>query len=478
MLIPIQDNVVVINANGELCGTRGPLDLDPIQHHLFHKMLLGGYALEDLTSDFPKAEASGTDRILTALTRFIQKCGYFKLVQWHPPREIDIIIVDRGWQGVFQHSVDLWQLLSKQYRVLLIAPVEPPYGFDVELSEYLVTPERLGGDDGSMTHFISIARTLLKKLRPKLCFVSHRALMGYFYDTAESIPTIVHGDHHFDDHMAIGKHMASARESLDPVSAIQEMLYTQMTGTSHSLTDSHASYLMTKHAAEVWFYTDEQRELAWRAHGEMSPKFKVVLPLINSVAFSPTDADGKEPILLFCTTNRGKAMRRKGLDPLRAVLSRLPASSRIRMVINDKDDVPEDMLQSPQVEVIERLPKSEMAKIYRAARAYCRVSGDDSSPVSVLEAMAAGVPVIVSPNIAFHIPSIRDCVNGFVVEPDDEELLLLRLQTILTDYALRISMGKKARQAALPYSFEANSWMFEPYVSNISTPEAADHVSV
>ncbi len=66
-------------------------------------------------------------------------------------------------------------------------------------------------------------------------------------------------------------------------------------------------------------------------------------------------------------------------------------------------------------------------------------------PVSLMEAMAAGVPVVTT-QIAGVSELVEDGVSGFLVPPGDGESLGDRLSQLLTDAALRQQMGTAGRE--------------------------------
>jgi glycosyltransferase involved in cell wall biosynthesis len=75
-------------------------------------------------------------------------------------------------------------------------------------------------------------------------------------------------------------------------------------------------------------------------------------------------------------------------------------------------------------------------------------------PMTALEAMACGVPVIVSEN-TFGLDVVRDGYNGYVVPIRDVGAIVDRLRLLAGDEALRSSMSKNARATAEEYSWEA-----------------------
>ncbi len=81
----------------------------------------------------------------------------------------------------------------------------------------------------------------------------------------------------------------------------------------------------------------------------------------------------------------------------------------------------------------------------QAARIYLLPSYNEGLPMSVLEAMAAGLPVITTP--VGGIPeAVTDGVEGFLVQPGDVDALAGRLAQLLQDDALTQQMGAAARR--------------------------------
>lgn len=88
----------------------------------------------------------------------------------------------------------------------------------------------------------------------------------------------------------------------------------------------------------------------------------------------------------------------------------------------------------------------DVATLYREHDVFVHFSDLDAFPYVVLEAQAAGLPVIVNPACGM-LEQVEDGVNGFLLQPQDTaaiELLLLRLRD---SAALRTQLGAQARQS-------------------------------
>jgi starch synthase len=94
----------------------------------------------------------------------------------------------------------------------------------------------------------------------------------------------------------------------------------------------------------------------------------------------------------------------------------------------------------------------DMPIIYRQADVLVLPSLVEGSAVVVLEAMACGLPVIVTPNVGAD--AVSDGVDGFVVPIRAPEAIAARLELLASDPDLRFRLGRAAlaRSASLDWS--------------------------
>ena len=76
------------------------------------------------------------------------------------------------------------------------------------------------------------------------------------------------------------------------------------------------------------------------------------------------------------------------------------------------------------------------------------------SPLKLLEAMAAGVPVVV-PRLGDLPDWVEDGVEGVLVEPGDRNALTAALRGLVADAGRRTRMGEAARARASSHSWES-----------------------
>lgn len=97
------------------------------------------------------------------------------------------------------------------------------------------------------------------------------------------------------------------------------------------------------------------------------------------------------------------------------------------------------------VTLLGRKDRKELRKFYQEISVFAHVSKQDTLPLTVLEAMASGLPVVGS-NIG-DIPQLVTEDVGFVTS-FDEEAIANSLLKLLGSEDLRLKLGKKARNKA------------------------------
>ncbi|MET0062176.1 MAG: glycosyltransferase family 4 protein [Candidatus Thiodiazotropha endolucinida] len=97
-----------------------------------------------------------------------------------------------------------------------------------------------------------------------------------------------------------------------------------------------------------------------------------------------------------------------------------------------------------QVELLGWVRGEQKQTLLETAAIYVLPSYHESLPMSVLEAMANGLPVIST--LVGGIPeAVSDGIEGYLVEPGDVDMLKERLAGLLRDEDLRRRMGKAGR---------------------------------
>ncbi len=149
----------------------------------------------------------------------------------------------------------------------------------------------------------------------------------------------------------------------------------------------------------------------------------------------PAVVDGGGPLRLVCVA---RDVPKKGLDQLARCL---PVDATLRLV------APCPRLEGPRV-TVGALPADAVPRALADAQAFvlpCRVAPDgdrDGVPVALMEAMAAGLPVVST--AVSGIPELVDDTVGWLVPPDDDASLR-RALLAAGDAAQRRRRGSAAR---------------------------------
>ena len=91
----------------------------------------------------------------------------------------------------------------------------------------------------------------------------------------------------------------------------------------------------------------------------------------------------------------------------------------------------------------------ELPALYADADVFAFPTLDDPFGMVLLEAAAAGLPVIASPHAGATADFVRDGVNGFVVEPTDTDAMAAAIARLGRDPRLRARMGEAAHTGTL-----------------------------
>ena len=97
--------------------------------------------------------------------------------------------------------------------------------------------------------------------------------------------------------------------------------------------------------------------------------------------------------------------------------------------------------------------REDVPKLMKLADAFLFPSESEGLGTSVLEAMAAGLPVVASRSGGIS-EIVEDGVTGFLAEPDDVRSMAEAVARLAEEPELAAGMGAKAHSAAQGYSFE------------------------
>ena len=174
----------------------------------------------------------------------------------------------------------------------------------------------------------------------------------------------------------------------------------------------------------------------------------VVIPNAVDVGAAPRSVSTRQPPLLV-TVGRLKAP--KDFPTFVRALGRLPAGSFEAMIVGDGPDRPrlEEEIRSGGLSGAVQLARErhDVPRLLAAADVFVLASRSEGHPVSVLEAMAAGLPVVAS-RVGGVPEQVVDGETGLLVDPGDPKPLAAALERLTGDPALRRRLGAAGRARA------------------------------
>ena len=167
----------------------------------------------------------------------------------------------------------------------------------------------------------------------------------------------------------------------------------------------------------------------------------------NRAMFGPRADNGDEIVI----SSMGRLGTRKGTWDLLEAFKRLAAEvPNVRLVLGGDGEIDKarsiverDGLEG-RVAIAGWLSGAEKLDVFNRTDIYALPSYHEGLPASIIEAMAAGAPIVSTP--VGGIPeAVTEAYNGFLVAPGDVDALHDRLRKLSLDADLRDRMGRRSR---------------------------------
>ncbi|MGE0057799.1 MAG: glycosyltransferase family 4 protein [Dehalococcoidia bacterium] len=182
--------------------------------------------------------------------------------------------------------------------------------------------------------------------------------------------------------------------------------------------------------------------------------------------------DGKLNILFL-----GRLEKRKGLSYLLRAFVQVKAQlPNVRLVVAGGYDERQkrayqrwvDETGVRDVVFVGFVPLEALPRYHHSCQIFCAPNtGNESQGIVLLEAMAAGLPVVAS-NIDGFAQVITHGVEGLLVRPKDGDALAAALLEVARDDDLRRTMGAKGSEQAQNYSWERISQRVLTYYERLA----------
>src|SRR5512140_3181321 len=189
-----------------------------------------------------------------------------------------------------------------------------------------------------------------------------------------------------------------------------------------------------------------ERWCAWMHRVTRNPN---LVAIANPVALAKTSATTREPALIAYT---GRYEPAKGLpDLLTAAAGLAPSTPRLRIECAGSGDVAGVREQARSLGIADRvtlhgwIEAQERDRLLARASVFVLPSHAEGLPMSLLEAMAAGCPVVAT-DVGGVPDLIVDGVNGLLVPAADAHALALAIHRVLRDSRLATQLALAARE--------------------------------
>jgi len=241
-------------------------------------------------------------------------------------------------------------------------------------------------------------------------------------------------------------------------------------GTFHAQREEHPIYRRGKRVLKLFMEKlDGKIAVSEAARDTIAPYFPgeyVIIPngidleLFSGPHVKPIDdyLDGRPNILFL-----GRLEKRKGfrylLEAFARVRQEIPRARLLVVGAYDEDDKEPFVRYAREkrilgVRFIGPVSDEEKARYYASCDLFCAPSiGYESFGLVLLEAMAAGKPIVVS-NITGYNNLVSDGEEGILVRPQNEYVLAEAIVHLLRSPSLREEMGRKGQAKAARYSWD------------------------
>ncbi|MEL6927297.1 MAG: glycosyltransferase [Cyanobacteria bacterium J06600_6] len=174
----------------------------------------------------------------------------------------------------------------------------------------------------------------------------------------------------------------------------------------------------------------------------------------------------EDPLLLYV----GRVSAEKQIDQIKPVLEAIP-NARLAIVGDGPNrEALEAHFAGTKTNFVGYLQGLELASAFASADAFVFPSRTETLGLVLLEAMAAGCPVVAARSGG--IPDIvTDGVNGYLFEPDDPDGAITATKSLLEATAAREELRQNARHEAEQWGWAASTQQLQRYYRHVLEAE-------
>ena len=179
-----------------------------------------------------------------------------------------------------------------------------------------------------------------------------------------------------------------------------------------------------------------------------------------------TQGNPKDPLLLYV----GRVSAEKQIDEIRPVLEAIPQARLAIVGDGPQREALEAHFAGTKTNFVGYLQGLELAAAFASADAFVFPSRTETLGLVLLEAMAAGCPVVAARSGG--IPDIvTDGVNGYLFEPDDPNGAIAATKSLLSATQIREQLRTNARREAEQWGWAAATQQLQDYYRRVLASE-------
>ena len=176
-----------------------------------------------------------------------------------------------------------------------------------------------------------------------------------------------------------------------------------------------------------------------------------------------------DQVILFAAMN----FEIKGLDAILLSLAKLKSQKhKFKLIVAGKGNIRKYAKIAQEAQISENVifvgpvSKEKLIRIYLACDMYMMLSKFDTFGMVVLEAMAAGLPVIISGNVGAR-DLVGEGANGFIINDTSDADYIAAKIALMFDENIRRNMSEAAYQTALKNTWDQAAKKYQEIYTDI-----------